>query len=117
MRTAVTGVVLILGVATALGNGSNLNFIIMGDWGGKEIWPYYTEGEKHVAEQMGKKASEIGSQFTVALGDNFYFLGVTDVDDPRFKETYEVGHAPSSQTFWLRQLLRLYSLQLFKCSS
>lgn len=40
---------------------------------------------------MGKKASEIGSQFTVALGDNFYLMGVSDVDDPRFKETFEVG--------------------------
>ena len=39
---------------------------------------------------MGKKAAEIGSQFTVALGDNFYRFGVQNVDDPRFKETYEV---------------------------
>ena len=90
MRATVTGVVLILGVVAALGAGSSLNFIIMGDWGGQEFWPYYTCGEKSVAEQMGKKASEIGSQFTVALGDNFYLLGVTDVDDPRFKETFEV---------------------------
>ena len=39
---------------------------------------------------MGKKAAEIGSQFTVALGDNFYHQGVKSVDDSRFKETYEV---------------------------
>ena len=48
---------------------------------------------------MGKKAAEIGSQFTVALGDNFYSFGVQNVDDPRFKETYEVytyvhGYSP-----------------------
>ena len=91
MRTTVAGVVLILGAVAVLGAASSFNFIIMGDWGGKQFWPYYTEGEKHVAEQMGKKASEIGSQFTVALGDNFYLMGVSDVDDPRFKETFEVG--------------------------
>ncbi len=44
-----------------------------------------------VAVQMGKRAEKIGSQFTISVGDNFYGTGVKDVDDPRFKETYEVG--------------------------
>ena len=39
---------------------------------------------------MGKVAEELRSQFTVALGDNFYGFGVKSVDDPRFQETYEV---------------------------
>ena len=29
------------------------------------------------------------AQFQLALGDNFYFNGVRDADDKRFKETYE----------------------------
>ena len=40
---------------------------------------------------MGRKAEEINSKFIVGLGDNFYDNGVTDVDDPRFKTTFEVS--------------------------
>ena len=68
-----------------------LNFLVVADWGGDGIWPYYTLAQRHNAEQMGKAAEVIGSQFTVALGDNFYPLGVTDVDDSRFKTTFEVS--------------------------
>lgn len=68
-----------------------LDFVMIGDWGGQPIAPYYTTAQADIATQMGKKAAEVGAQFTVALGDNFYDLGVKDVDDPRFQETFEVG--------------------------
>jgi len=68
-----------------------LDFVMIGDWGGQPGAPYYTTAEADIAIQMGKKASEVGARFTVALGDNFYDKGVKNVDDPRFKETYEVG--------------------------
>ena len=83
----------VLAVLTCLScvvNGE-LNFLVVADWGGDGTWPYYTFAQQHNAEQMGKTAEEIGSQFTVALGDNFYPLGVTDVDDSRFKATFEVS--------------------------
>ena len=63
----------------------------MGDWGGQPTSPYYTSAQKDVAHQMGRKAEEISSQFTVGLGDNFYDHGVTDVDDSRFNTTFEVS--------------------------
>ncbi len=40
---------------------------------------------------MGAVAAALDSQFTVALGDNFYGFGVTNVSDPRFQETFEVS--------------------------
>ncbi len=43
-----------------------------------------------VADQMGIVAAALGSHFTVSVGDNFYGNGVSDVDDPRFQETFEV---------------------------
>jgi len=70
---------------------TNLNFLVVGDWGGKSDSPYYTRAQKDVAHQMGEKAEKINSQFTVGLGDNFYDYGVTDVDDPRFNTTFEVS--------------------------
>ncbi len=67
-----------------------LNFIVLGDWGGQETSPYYTRAEKEIAEEMGEKAKEINAQFVMALGDNFYYHGVKDVHDTRFKSTFEV---------------------------
>lgn len=78
------------GAALNVANGT-LNFVAVGDWGGQTDSPYTTQGEESVAEQMGKTAAQMGSQFTLALGDNFYENGVADVDDPRFKETFEVS--------------------------
>jgi len=96
------------GAASALyGHASGaLNFIVLGDWGGQDDSPYTTVGEENVAEQMGKTAAEVGSQFTLSLGDNFYENGVTDVDDPRFKETFEVSgvHACASLGTAFRQV-------------
>lgn len=68
-----------------------MDFVMLGDWGGQPEPPYYTPAQKYVASQMGKKAAEINSKFTIALGDNFYHFGVKDVDDPRFKATFEVS--------------------------
>ena len=95
MRAVLVLWLAVLAARLARGSGdidaaAALNFTVMGDWGGQETSPYYTQAEKNIAEQMGKRASAIGSQFTVALGDNFYSHGVTDVDDARFKETFEV---------------------------
>lgn len=70
--------------------GDALNYLVIGDWGGTEVPPYYTPAEHTLARVMGQKAQEIGSDFTVAMGDNFYSHGVKNVDDPRFKETFEV---------------------------
>lgn len=67
-----------------------LNFIVLGDWGGQPTSPYYTRAEMEIAEEMGKKASKIDAKFVMALGDNFYNNGVTDVSDSRFKQTFEV---------------------------
>ncbi|XP_065914958.1 tartrate-resistant acid phosphatase type 5-like [Dysidea avara] len=78
-----------------------IRFLVLGDWGGKPKKPYYTKSEDDIAEQMGKVASGINANFTIVVGDNFYEDGVTDVDDPRFKETFEdVFTAKSLQSRW-----------------
>ena len=84
---------LVLTAALALISAENgsLNFLLFGDWGGQSDSPYYTRAEVSVASVMAEKAQELGSQFIVALGDNFYSYGVKDVDDPRFKETFEAS--------------------------
>ena len=68
-----------------------LNFLVLGDWGGQPDPPYTTEAETSIAAVMGSVAARENSQFTLALGDNFYDTGVKNVNDPRFNYTFEVG--------------------------
>lgn len=60
-------------------------FLVLGDWGGVNFFPYRTAVEESVAKQMGNIADRYAPQFILALGDNFYFDGVKDVSDARFK--------------------------------
>ena len=62
----------------------SLKFLALGDWGGIPTYPYYLPPEKAVGEQMGAIAADFQTQFVLALGDNFYFEGVKDVEDKRF---------------------------------
>lgn len=67
----------------------SLRFLVLGDWGGLPFYPYGTPIEFAVGYQMGSIARSYKTSFTLALGDNFYFEGVTDVEDKRFQETFE----------------------------
>jgi tartrate-resistant acid phosphatase type 5 len=46
--------------------------------------PYVTPVEQTTAREMGKIAKQMGADFVLALGDNFYYTGVDSVDSPRF---------------------------------
>lgn len=67
------------------GNRSSIRFLAIGDWGGLPYPPYNTPIEKATAVEMGKIAEQMGADFILALGDNFYYKGVSDVNDPRFE--------------------------------
>ena len=90
MERVVTALLVALLLPGSHARNGELNFVVLGDWGGQPLSPYTTPAEVEVAEQMGKTASLIDSKFTMALGDNFYDTGVTDAIDPRFQETFEV---------------------------
>ncbi|XP_076825505.1 tartrate-resistant acid phosphatase type 5-like [Clavelina lepadiformis] len=68
---------------------TEVNMIVMGDWGGIPIYPYYSPFELACAKEMMSKAKLHNTDFVVALGDNFYYDGVTDEFDPRFQNTFE----------------------------
>lgn len=76
---------------------AELNFLIMGDWGGFSAPVYSTPGEHASASSMGKEAGKINARFSLALGDNFYESGIaTDENDERFKKTFEDVFTASS---------------------
>jgi len=62
----------------------SLNFLVMGDFG--RNGEYH---QKEVASQMAKAAATIGSEFVIAVGDNFYPKGVQSIQDPHWKASFE----------------------------
>jgi hypothetical protein len=73
-----------------------LNFLAVGDWG--------RNGEFHqkdVAARMGEAAGQLGAEFILSLGDNFYPNGVASVHDYQFVRSFEkVYNAHSLMVDW-----------------
>ncbi|XP_074386495.1 tartrate-resistant acid phosphatase type 5 isoform X2 [Zonotrichia albicollis] len=69
--------------------GGALSFLALGDWGGLPEPPFVTPRQVATAAAMGRAATELGGDFVLALGDNFYYEGVKDEWDPRFQDTFE----------------------------
>lgn len=76
--------------------GSSLNFLVVGDWGRKGLY-----NQSEVATQMGRIGEELGIDFVISTGDNFYENGLTGTDDPSFEESFSgIYTAKSLQTPW-----------------
>jgi tartrate-resistant acid phosphatase type 5 len=75
---------------------NGLNFLVFGDWG--------RQGEQdqiEVATHMAKASKDLNPKFIISVGDNFYEDGVTSVDDPHWKKSFEeVYHDPALQVPW-----------------
>ncbi|NXN31147.1 PPA5 phosphatase, partial [Nycticryphes semicollaris] len=73
-----------------------IQFLAVGDWGGVPDPPFATPREVATAAAMGRAATNLGADFVLALGDNFYYEGVRDEWDPRFQVTTppSPGHFP-----------------------
>lgn len=55
---------------------SQLDLLIVGDWGGMPVTPYYTPGQLQTSKGMDAVASKLRYlQAVLALGDNFYSEG------------------------------------------
>ncbi|KAM6037618.1 tartrate-resistant acid phosphatase type 5 isoform 1-T2 [Theristicus caerulescens] len=76
-------------VAAGGGHEGAVQFLAVGDWGGVPDPPFATPREVATAATMGRAATDLGADFVLALGDNFYYQGVRDEWDPRFQETFE----------------------------
>lgn len=74
-------------VTVVAGGGPDgaVQFLAVGDWGGVPDPPFTTPREVATAAAMGRAATDLGADFVLALGDNFYYEGVRDEWDPRFQ--------------------------------
>lgn len=83
-----------------------LSFVVMGDWGGRPgdgcspnstcggdsdvgPTPWTSHAQVATAAGMGQVAQSLGSEFALALGDNFYFSGISVT-------CYKEGHHANS---------------------
>ncbi|MBB2201322.1 purple acid phosphatase family protein [Gluconacetobacter tumulisoli] len=72
------------------------NFVMIGDWGRRGHYEQTALGER-----MGRVAADHGSLYTVSVGDNFYDDGVTSVDDPQWRTSFEdIYTADSLKSRW-----------------
>ena len=60
-----------------------VHFLAIGDWGRQGV-----PEQRRVATQMGILAHATKPAFITALGDNFYEIGTTSVDDPHWQDSY-----------------------------
>jgi len=89
-----------LSASWARAGGPSMTFLVLGDWG-----RFGRGNQRLVADRMAETAMEIGAQFVLTVGDNFYENGVTGVDDPHWKGSFEdIYHAPSLQVPWYAAL-------------
>lgn len=70
-------------------SGNEARLFMIADWGGMGFWPYKTLVQTNVADYMKDTNKQQNIHSTLALGDNFYWSGVSDENDKRFKKTYE----------------------------
>lgn len=73
-----------------------LNYLVVGDWGRGGLY-----NQSLVATHMGRIGAELGIEFVISAGDNFYDTGLTGEDDPAFSTSFtNVYTASSLQTTW-----------------
>jgi len=79
---------ILLGV-TGQSLAAELNFLVMGDWGGIPDFPFTTEEEVATAAGMNLVASQVNARYSLAIGDNFYESGIANLTDSRFNTSFE----------------------------
>ncbi|KAL8153543.1 hypothetical protein V2J09_011303 [Rumex salicifolius] len=75
---------------------TDMSFLVIGDWGRRGGF-----NQSQVASQMGRIGEELGIEFVVSTGDNFYENGLTGEQDAAFHHSFtDVYTAPSLNIPW-----------------
>ncbi|CBY33663.1 unnamed protein product [Oikopleura dioica] len=69
--------------------GESFDFFLLGDWGGRPAPRYTSSLQLNSARCMMKYAKRNKPEYILSLGDHFYFNGVVDEYDLRWKKTFE----------------------------
>lgn len=77
-------------------NAKSFNFTILGDYGGFPSPWYHTPYQTSAAKLLNQVSNLENSQFTLAIGDNFYYHGVKDIYDPAWYHVWDSMYTSSS---------------------
>ncbi len=73
--------------------------------------PYITAVQKATAREMSKVADQMGADFVLGLGDNFYYKGVDSVDSSWFKDTFKSVYTTKSLKIPVKYSLAIMTMQ------
>ncbi len=77
------------------GSIAGVRFVVLGDGGEGN------DAQFQVGEAVAGVCAELGCDFALYLGDNFYESGVTDVDDEQFQTKFEMPYAGLEFPFYV----------------
>ncbi|KAJ3402094.1 hypothetical protein HDV05_008742 [Chytridiales sp. JEL 0842] len=80
------------------------SFLVIGDWGYPTSEVARRKVMSKVATQMNNWAGENDARLVFTTGDNFYYRGLTSVDDPRWKSDWMDVYRNSTELPHLSQL-------------
>jgi len=90
-------VALLLFACVSASLAAELNFLVVGDWGGESSYPYTTDIQTKVATAMARVAPQENVSFIIGIGDNFYDEGIQGNDhSPRFEYTWQKVYTEKS---------------------
>lgn len=84
------------------------SFISIGDWGGNELSPRYSENVAAVSSQMVKTIASSNAKMVLNTGDNVYYCGVTGVQDSQFQKDFVTPFASQMTLKWYSVLGYVY---------
>ena len=66
----------------------SIDFIVLGDWGGKQVEPFFNAVQLKVAKSMIDYSKKVNISFIISTGDNFYDYGLNSWNDSRINKTF-----------------------------
>merc|ERR1712044_56927 len=66
-----------------------VSFSLIGDWGGDQITGDLTQLNLNISKSLDKTAPVLDTDFLLLLGDNFYDVGVPNLNSERFDQNFQ----------------------------
>jgi hypothetical protein len=83
------------GTGGGAGEVETIRFVVLGDGGEGN------DAQYQVGHTMAEVCGQLGCDFALYLGDNFYSTGVSSVDDPQFDTKFEMPYADLEIPFYV----------------